>query len=78
MVANNTGQFRIRSAIPKELLSGDKTGTCNPYTLNDIAFVESKKVAVIAVYIYGKIKKKIDEKYISSIAKLIVGEYSIM
>ncbi len=77
MIKNDSGLSRIRSAIGKDEVAGDKTGTCNSYTLNDVAFIENKKneYSFVSIFIYGKHKRrKIGEKYISYIAKLLLDD----
>ncbi len=53
LIGNETGDARLRAGLPKNWRVGDKTGTCNARTANDvgIAWPPSGKPVLIAVYL---------------------------
>ena len=52
-IGNETGDARLRAGLPETWRVGDKTGTCNAHTANDvgIAWPPSGKPVLIAVYL---------------------------
>ncbi|GEK93916.1 class A beta-lactamase [Gluconobacter wancherniae] len=52
MVANQTGDARIRAGVPKSWRVGDKTGTGSRGTINDIAFIMPPEKTPFALSIY--------------------------
>jgi beta-lactamase class A len=55
---NTTGDARIRAGVPKGWLVGDKTGTCDYGTTNDIGIIWPPNRAPIVVVIYFTQKEK--------------------
>jgi beta-lactamase class A len=55
LVANKTGDARLRAGLPKDWRVGDKTGTGERGTSNDIAIVwpEGRAPLLVAVYLTG-------------------------
>jgi beta-lactamase class A len=55
LVANKTGDTRLRAGLPAGCRVGDKTGTCNANTANDVGVVwlEGRAPVVIATYLTG-------------------------
>jgi len=55
LVANKTGDTRLRAGLPAGCRVGDKTGTCNANTANDVGVVwlEGRAPVVIAAYLTG-------------------------
>lgn len=53
LIGNETGDARLRAGLPETWRVGDKTGTCNAHTANDvgIAWPPSGKPVLIAVYL---------------------------
>lgn len=53
LIGNETGDARLRAGLPETWRVGDKTGTCNARTANDvgIAWPPSGKPVLIAVYL---------------------------
>ena len=53
LIGNETGDARLRAGLPENWRVGDKTGTCNARTANDvgIAWPPSGKPVLIAVYL---------------------------
>jgi beta-lactamase class A len=53
LIGNETGDARLRAGLPETWRVGDKTGTCNARTANDvgIAWPPSGKLVLIAVYL---------------------------
>ncbi|MFI4919295.1 MAG: class A beta-lactamase [Legionellales bacterium] len=56
--SNTTGDLRIRAAVPRGWIVGDKTGTSDYGTTNDIGIIWPPKGAPIVVAIYFTQKKK--------------------
>ncbi|MBN3758069.1 class A beta-lactamase [Paraburkholderia sp. Tr-20389] len=58
LVANKTGDARLRAGLPKEWRVGDKTGTGERGTSNDIAIVwpAGRPPLLVAVYLTGATK----------------------
>ena len=53
LIANTTGDARLRAGLPDDWRAGDKTGTCNSVTANDVAIVwpPERKPILIAAYL---------------------------
>ncbi len=53
LIGNKTGGARLRAGLPQDWRVGDKTGTCNARTANDvgIAWPPNGKPVLIAVYL---------------------------
>ena len=53
LTGNKTGNARLRAGLPSDWRVGDKTGTCNARTANDvgIAWPPNGKPVLIAVYL---------------------------
>ena len=53
LAANTTGNARLRAGLPANWRVGDRTGTCNSHTANDvgIAWPPNGKPVLIAVYV---------------------------
>ena len=53
LVANKVGDARLRAGLPQGWRIGDKTGTCNSVTANDIGILwpPARKPIVVAVYL---------------------------
>ena len=76
---NTTGASRIRAGIPKTWLVGDKTGTGDYGTTNDIGIIYPPgcKPIVISIYFTQGIKKaKPREDVIASATKIVIEAFS--
>lgn len=53
LIANKTGDARIRAGLPKDWIVGDKTGTGEHGTVNDVAIVwpPHRKPIIVSIYI---------------------------
>jgi beta-lactamase class A len=53
LIANKTGDARLRAGLPSSWRVGDKTGTCNASTANDvgIAWPPNRAPVLIAAYL---------------------------
>ena len=53
LIANKTGDARLRAGLPADWRAGDKTGTCNASTANDVglAWPPDREPVLIAVYL---------------------------
>ncbi|MBR0870374.1 class A beta-lactamase [Bradyrhizobium tropiciagri] len=76
MVANKTGDARLRAGVPRDWRVGDKTGTGERATYNDIGvfWPPGRKPIVITVYLTGATAPadKCNEA-IASVARAVVG-----
>ena len=76
MVANKTGDARLRAGLPREWRVGDKTGTGERGTYNDIGvfWPPGRKPIVVTVYLTGATAAadKCNEA-IASVARAVVG-----
>jgi beta-lactamase class A len=52
LVANTTGDARLRAGLPEGWRVGDKTGTCNAHTANDVGIVWPPNGAPILIAVY--------------------------
>jgi beta-lactamase class A len=52
LVANTTGDARLRGGLPEGWRVGDKTGTCNAHTANDVGIVWPPDGAPILITVY--------------------------
>lgn len=77
--SNTTGDKRIRAALPKSWIVGDKTGSGDYGTTNDIAIIWPPKCAPIVMALYFTQKEK-DAKpkdaVITSAAQSIITEFA--
>ncbi|QIV95980.1 beta-lactamase class A [Allofrancisella inopinata] len=73
---NNTGKDRIAFNIPKEWKIGDKTGTCEYGTTNDVAIIwpKNKKPIIIGIF-YTQVDKnaKANDIVIQKITKILLN-----
>ncbi|HXQ08561.1 MAG TPA: serine hydrolase [Bradyrhizobium sp.] len=55
LIANKTGETRLRAGFPKDWRVGDKTGVGERGTTNDVAVVRApnRRPIIIAVYLTG-------------------------
>ena len=76
---NTTGASRIRAGVPKTWLVGDKTGTGEYGTTNDIGIIYPPgcKPIVVAIYFTQGIKDaKPQEEVIASATKIVIEDFS--
>lgn len=74
-----TGQRRIRAGLPAEWKVGDKTGTCNDATANDVAIVwpPGREPILLAVYLSeARAEFAQLEAVHARVARLVVREFS--
>jgi beta-lactamase class A len=74
LVANKTGDQRLRAGLPKDWRVGDKTGTGDNRALGDIAIVRppNREPILVVVYTHGSSapKEKLNEVF-STVGKLV-------
>jgi beta-lactamase class A len=79
LVANRTGDARLRAGLPKDWRVGDKTGSGSHATTNDIAIVwpPRRKPLVLSVY-YTESSASSDERnaVLADVARLLVQEFT--
>lgn len=76
---NTTGNSRIRAAVPKNWVVGDKTGTGEYGTTNDVGIIWPKNCPPIVVAIYftqNKKEAKPKDDVIASATQLILKEFA--
>jgi len=76
---NTTGNFRIRAGVPKDWLVGDKTGTGDYGTTNDIGIIWPPKCSPIVVAIYFTQSKKEAtprNDVIASAMQMLINEFA--
>jgi len=76
LVANRTGDDRIRAGVPKSWHVGDKTGTGDGGTRNDIAILwpPHRAPIILTVYLTGsKVSAEAGDAAIASVARLVVS-----
>ena len=74
--SNVTGNYRIRAGLPKAWIVGDKTGTGDYGTTNDIGIIWPPKRSPIVVAIYFTQNKKNADKredIIASVTHLLIS-----
>jgi beta-lactamase class A len=77
---NDTGDKRIASAIPDHWEIGDKTGTCQYGTTNDVAIIwpeDSKAVAMSIFYTQSEKDAKSKDKVLQKVAKILLDELKL-
>jgi beta-lactamase class A len=80
MIASETGKNRIQAATPAHWLVGDKTGTGQYGTTNDIGIIwppHCKPIILSIYYTNNKKSAKSNEKVIVNTAKSIIHEFSM-
>jgi beta-lactamase class A len=78
-IGNTIGKARIRGGAPKNWLVGDKTGTGNYGTTNDIAVIWPPNCQPIIIAIYFTQSKKdapLREDVLASATKMIINEFA--
>ncbi len=76
LIANKTGDERVRAGVPKEWIVGDKTGTGNNGAANDtaIAWPPARQPVLLSVYYAeSKIAPEARSKVIADAAKIVSG-----
>jgi len=79
LMASPTGKRRIRAGLPAAWKAGDKTGTCNESTANDVAIIwpPGRKPILLAVYLSeGRAELARLEAIHARVAELTVREFS--
>ncbi len=74
LIGNETGDARLRAGLPETWRVGDKTGTCNARTANDvgIAWPPSGKPVLIAVYLAeSDVSPEAQNKAIADVARAV-------
>jgi beta-lactamase class A len=80
LIANQTGDKRIRAGLPRGWRVGDKTGTGDRGTSNDIAIAwpPGRPPILIAVYLTGSRKdRNMQDKTIAEVAKMVVSDLKL-
>jgi beta-lactamase class A len=75
MIANRTGDARLRAGLPKDWRVGDKTGAWNGVSANDVAVVWPPGHAPILVAAYltgGKAPDKARDAALADVARVVV------
>jgi beta-lactamase class A len=79
LVANKTGDARIRAGLPKDWRVGDKTGTGNHATTNDVAVAwpPGRAPVLLSVY-YTESSASADERNatVAEVARIIATSLS--
>lgn len=73
------GYARIRAGIPKDWIVGDKTGTGDYGTSNDIAIIWPPHCSPIILAIYFTQNKKdaaLRENVVASATRLVINEFA--
>ena len=76
LVANKTGNARLRAGVPKGWRVGDKTGTGNHAATNDIgvAWPPGRKPIIVTAYYDGsKAPLDIRESVIAEVARIVTA-----
>ncbi len=74
LLDNKTGDARLRAGVPKDWRVGDKTGTCNSSTANDvgIAWPPGRQPVIMSVYLTGAtVKAEQQNAAIASVARAV-------
>ncbi|QLE78215.1 class A beta-lactamase [Francisella sp. Scap27] len=72
---NDTGKNRITAGAPSNWLVGDKTGTCEYGTTNDVAIIwpnNSRAIAMSVFYTQTEKNAKPNEKIIKEVSQLVL------
>ena len=79
MIANTTGDDRLRAGLPKDWRVGDKTGTGPRGATNDIAIAwpPNRPPIVIAAYFWGSNKSQADlNRALADVARIVAGRFA--
>ena len=77
---NDTGDNRIASAIPNHWEIGDKTGTCEYGTTNDVAIIwpeDNRAIAMSIFYTQSKKDAKSKDKVLQQVAKILLEKLEL-
>ncbi len=77
---NDTGDNRIASAIPDHWEIGDKTGTCEYGTTNDVAVIwpeDSRAIAMSIFYTQAEKDAKSKDKILHQVTKILLEKLAI-
>ncbi|MFC5069878.1 class A beta-lactamase [Flaviflagellibacter deserti] len=75
LIANTTGGARIRAGVPKDWIVGDKTGTGDKATSNDVAVLwpPGREPVLLTVYFTGSaLSRDTQSKVIADAASIVV------
>ncbi|API86635.1 class A beta-lactamase [Francisella uliginis] len=75
---NNTGSNRIAAELPKGWKIGDKTGTCDYGSTNDVAIVwpnDSRAIVISILYTQPLKNAKPNDKVIQEVAKILFDNF---
>ena len=78
--ANNTGDDRIAAAIPDHWEIGDKTGTCEYGSTNDVAIIwpkDNKAIAMSIFYTQSEKDAKSKDKVLQQVAKILLDKLEL-
>jgi len=78
MVACTTGRAKLRAGLPADWIVGDKTGSGQRGTMNDIAILRSPRRApiLVAVYATGSKASWADrEAMIAEVGRIVAGDF---
>jgi len=77
---NNTGTDRIASQIPKNWEIGDKTGTCEYGTTNDVAIIwpeNNQAVAMSIFYTQSEKDAKYNDEILQQVTKIVLEKLEL-
>lgn len=80
LIHNTTGNARIRAGVPKYFIVGDKTGTGDYGTTNDIGIIwpPHKKPIIIAIYFTGNNKNATArDNVIASAIRILINDFML-
>lgn len=80
LIHNTTGNARIRAGVPKCFIVGDKTGTGDYGTTNDIGIIwpPHKKPIIIAIYFTGDKKNATaHDNVIASATRILINDFML-
>ena len=78
--ANNTGDNRIAAAIPDHWQIGDKTGTCEYGTTNDVAIIwpeDNRAVAMSIFYTQSKKDAKSKDRILRQVTRILLEKLEL-
>jgi beta-lactamase class A len=76
LIANKTGDTRLRAGLPEGWRTGDKTGTCNASTANDIGILWPPDGAPILIAVYlaeAKASRAAQNAAIADVARAVAA-----
>lgn len=79
LIASNTSNNHIAAEVPDEWEVGDKTGTCQYGTTNDVAIIwpDDNRAVIMAIFIPNRKNAKPNSKIVREVTKILLNRLQL-